>query len=132
MRENDIRKNDIRKNDSQRGSDSPFSVVYMTFLIIASMITVYVSIVYLQLHFQSTALHRQVISQQTVLATITRENDVDYEKTMASLDLDKLRNIAVNNLGMVYPSENQIETYEVKSSDYVRQYTEIHKEQNIN
>lgn len=35
------------------------------------------------------------------------------------------RNIAINKLGMVYAGEEQVKTYDDKSSDYVRQYSDV-------
>ena len=42
-----------------------------------------------------------------------------------AIDLETIRNIAINKLGMVYAGEEQVKTYDDKSSDYVRQYSDV-------
>ena len=55
-------------------------------------------------------------------------NDAAYSKAIVSVDLDKIRDIAINELGMVYANQDQIVTYEKQDKDYVRQYEEVPKE----
>ena len=41
------------------------------------------------------------------------------------MDLDQVKNVAMNELGMVYASESQIRIYDSTESDYVKQYQDI-------
>ena len=43
------------------------------------------------------------------------------------MDLEEVRRIAITQLGMVYAQEGQIVEIPSDGSDYVRQFTEIHK-----
>ena len=45
------------------------------------------------------------------------------------MDLEKIRDIAVNELGMVYANEDQVVLYDNEGSDYVKQYADIPKDQ---
>ena len=42
-------------------------------------------------------------------------------------DLDYVYSIAVNELGMVYPNNNEVITFEAADDSYVRQYADIPK-----
>ena len=52
-------------------------------------------------------------------------NDTKYDETMASVDLEKIKDIAINELGMVYAQEGQIINYNSQDGDYVRQYEDV-------
>jgi hypothetical protein len=44
---------------------------------------------------------------------------------MNSVDMDHVKDVAMNELGMGYTKKSQIITYEMEDNDYVRQYSEI-------
>ena len=46
---------------------------------------------------------------------------------MSSVDLESIRKTAMEELGMVYASEDQVVLYDSKSTDYVRQYQDVPK-----
>lgn len=52
-------------------------------------------------------------------------NDTKYDETMASVDLEKIKDIAINELGMVYAEQGQIINYNSQDGDYVRQYEDV-------
>ena len=78
---------------------------YVTFLSIVAVACLFICVNYLKL-----------------------SNDAAYSKAVSSVDLDKIRDIAINELGMVYANQDQIVTYEKQDKDYVRQYEEVPKE----
>ena len=44
---------------------------------------------------------------------------------MSSVDLEYVRDTAINKLGMVYASSGQVVTYNDQDGDYVRQYEDV-------
>lgn len=52
-------------------------------------------------------------------------NDNAYEQTLSSVDMEEVKRIAVNDLGMTYADEGQIITYNNQDGEYIRQYAEI-------
>ena len=48
----------------------------------------------------------------------------------ASVDLEHVKDVAMNELGMVYATQDQVRLYDDKSSDYVKQYEELPEEEN--
>ena len=59
------------------------------------------------------------------LTELKLANDNAYEETLSSVDMEEVKRIAVNDLGMTYADEGQIITYSNQDGDYIRQYTEI-------
>ncbi len=54
---------------------------------------------------------------------MTLANDDEYSKIVNAVDYDYIRQVAIEELGMVYASEDQIVSYTRENSDYVRQLT---------
>ncbi len=98
------------------------SLVVLTVAIIA---TVYVCVEYLMLQNQVTLMDKSIIKLEKEITVLTNENDAAYESIDTALDLDYIYQVAVEELGMVYPNKNEIITYKSSSSDYVRQYEDI-------
>lgn len=53
------------------------------------------------------------------------ENNNKEVKIYSGIDLEKIRETAIEELGMVYPSENTIVTYNTTNNSYVRQYGDL-------
>lgn len=98
------------------------NVGYVLFLTAAAVMTVIVCINYLKLQAQYTTYQKSVTSLGTQYSELKLENDSEYNRILASVDLSQLKDTAINRLGMVYASENQIHTYNSMESDYVIQY----------
>ena len=52
-------------------------------------------------------------------------NDEEYSRIISSVDLDHVKNVAINELGMQYAEEGQVVTIETQGDDYVRQYAQM-------
>ena len=57
---------------------------------------------------------------------VLRDDNNAYEARInSSVDLEYIRDFAINQLGMIYPTEGQVVYYNLTESDYVRQYQDI-------
>ncbi len=56
---------------------------------------------------------------------LKNDNDAVQKKISNSVNIDNIRQRAMNELGMAYPQEDQIEYFEVDNDDYMNQYEEI-------
>lgn len=101
---------------------------YVLFLTAAAVITVFVCVNFLQLRAKNTILQEDVASLEADLDSAILENDSEYNRVMNSVDLEYVKEVAVNELGMQLATTSQIVTYTVEDSDYVRQYSEIPEE----
>ena len=62
---------------------------------------------------------------QEELADMKEENTTKYNTIMDSVNLEEVRDKAINELGMVYADKDQIVEYDNPNGDYVKQYEEI-------
>ena len=62
---------------------------------------------------------------QKELADLKEQNNTKYNSVMDSVNLDEIREKAMNELGMVYATSDQVIEYDSPSGDYVKQYEGI-------
>ncbi len=98
---------------------------YVLFLTAAAIVTVFMCVNYLQLQAKGTRLQREVTALETQLDAAILENDAEYNRIITGVDMDHVKDVAMNQLGMVHAKKSQIVTYESQNGDYVRQYAEI-------
>ena len=66
--------------------------------------------------------NRHIASLENQINDLKSDNDAYYNKVMASVDLEAIREAAMDRLGMKYAEESQIQYYDTDGSSYVRQY----------
>ena len=98
---------------------------YVLFLTVAAVVSVMVCINYLKLQSQNTTYQKSATALETKLSELKLENDSAYNRIVSSVDLEWVKDVAMNEMGMVYASDRQIRTYDSAQSDYVKQYQEI-------
>lgn len=101
---------------------------YVMFLTAASIATVFLCVNYLKLQAQGTTYRNQIARLESTLSTAKTANDNAYEDAMSSVNMEEIKNIAVNELGMEYAGEGQVIFYDSQEGDYIRQYQEIPEE----
>lgn len=101
---------------------------YVTFLTVAAVITVWMCVNFLQIQANKTRLQKEVTALAAQLDADILENDSDYNRIMTSVDMEHVKDVAMNELGMVRAKKSQIVTYEIEDSDYVRQYSDVPEE----
>lgn len=99
---------------------------YVMFLSLVSVATLFVCVHFIQLRSTVTSQLKEVASLQTELNQLTAENDAFYDSTVSNIDLDHVRDVAINELGMSYADEDQIIWYSSNTANsYVRQYQDV-------
>ena len=111
------------RRNRERALQMNFS--YVAFLAVAAVVTVMVCINYLKLQSQSTTYQKTVTSLNTQLSELKLENDSQYNRIVSSVDLEHVKDVAMNELGMTYPREDQIYEYSASENDYVKQYQDV-------
>ena len=94
---------------------------YVMFLSIAAVAALVVCVWYLQVRAELTT------ELQQELADAKEENTTRYNVVMDSVNLEEVRNRAINDLGMGYATSDQIIEYQNPVNDYVKQYESIPK-----
>lgn len=98
---------------------------YVVFLTVASIATVFVCINFLKLQAQGITYRTEIANLESRLSTMKLANDNAYEDAVSSVNMDEVKTIAINELGMEYADEGQVITYSSQDGDYIRQYQEI-------
>lgn len=114
-----------RRTKKNRARALQMNLGYVTFLAVMAVITVCMCVNFLQLRAIGTKLQKEVTGLEAQLDAAVLENNSDYQRVMTTVDMEHIRDVAMNELGMKYATKSQIVTYEMEDNDYVRQYSEI-------
>ena len=112
----------VARNRNRAMSISP---AYAVFLTAAAVCAVLVCVLYLNLQSDVVNRSEQVTALQERLSELTEANDTRYNAAVDSVDLETVRDKAMNEMGMVYASEGMVVEYDSPAGDYVKQYSDI-------
>ena len=101
------------------------NIGYVLFLAVAMVAAGMILTMYLSLQSDITNSITNISRQEKVLHDLRLDNDENYSRITSSINLDEVKRIAIQELGMGYAQEGQIITFNGESSDYVRQTGEI-------
>ncbi len=107
--------------DFRRGID----FMALAMLVAALGITAFVMIQYLSVSAKIVELDKAIKNLTTQYEALQDSNDNKLAEIADQMDLNEVYEIAVGKLGMVYPKDNQIITYQYEGDGYVRQYAAI-------
>ena len=99
------KKNVSRRVSQNRKKALAMNRAYVTFLAVAAIFALILCVNYVQMQSRITSHSKEVSSLQK--------------------ELDEIRETAMNELGMVYATSDQVIEYESPSGDYVKQYEGI-------
>lgn len=111
-----------RRNQQKAMQMSPG---YVAFLAAAMASMVGVCGVYLQLQSEITGRMKHIASLESQILNLKTDNDAALKRIHTSIDMEQVRNTAINELGMVYPAEDQIRNFKIDVTDYMNQYEDI-------
>lgn len=114
-----------KKTMRNRKRAMQMSRLYVAFLALMSVFTLMSCVKYLQMKSEITNLNKEIATKESNLSNLKADNDAYYNKTIASLDMEKVKDTAINELGMKYADESQIQEYSTSGNSYVRQYQDI-------
>lgn len=98
-------------------------------LAVCAVMTLGVCVSYLKLQAENTRSVKNIAALENQLSDLITENDDAYNRLVSSIDLNDIREKAINELGMVYAGSDQVVLYDRQTNDYVRQYGEVPKEE---
>ena len=105
----------------------PMNKGYIAVAAVALVIVCSVLMAYVNLQSDITNHITNISKLESQLNEMRLANDETYTKIMSSVDLEEIKRIAVNELGMKYAKEGQVVQYTGEGNDYVRQYGEVLK-----
>lgn len=80
---------------------------------------------YIKIQSDITSRMKSIASLESQIADLKADNDEAYKRISTSVDLDYVKDVAINELGMFYATEEQIVYYTVDKDDYMNQYSDI-------
>lgn len=122
QREQRKARNAVRRNREKARQMNPGYVIFLT---IASAVTFAVCFHYVQLRSQMTSQIKNIAALETELSNLKIENDAELGRVNSSIDLEEIKKIAMEELGMVYANKDQVILYEDKEAEYFRQYESL-------
>ncbi len=114
--------NTARKN---REKAERMSLGYVLFLSLALLATGCILVGYIRLQSDITNSIKHIASLEKELNDLKLANDEEYSRITSSIDLEEVRRIAIQELGMKYAEEGQIVVFESENNDYVKQVAPI-------
>lgn len=98
---------------------------FVLFLTAVSIAVLFTCINYLQVKSEITASMKNVANLESELAQLKEDNDAYYSQVTSAVDISEIKKKVIGELGMKYPSEDQIQTYTTEGNSYVRQYQDV-------
>lgn len=98
---------------------------YILFMVAALSAAAVVLVGYIGLQAENKAMLSTIAQKESQLNSMRVSNDEEYSRIVSSVDLEYVKEVAINELGMKYAEEGQIVEIEVQGDDYVRQYQEM-------
>ena len=101
------------------------NVGYVLFLVGAMIAAAIILTGYLRLQSDITNSIKHISQMESRLNELKLENDENYSRITSSINLEEVKRVAIQELGMRYAEEGQIITFDGEGSDYVRQTGEL-------
>ena len=101
------------------------SAGYVLFLCLALLATGWILVGYITLQSDITNSIKNISVLENELNDLRLANDEEYSRITSDVDLEEVRRIAIQELGMQYAQEGQIVTFASENSDYVKQMASI-------
>jgi hypothetical protein len=114
--------NSVRRN---RERAKHMSAGYVLFLGAALVATGIILVYYIGLQSDITNSVKHIATLERELNALKVANEEDYSRITSAVDLEEIRRIAIQELGMQYAREGQIISFASENSDYVKQMAEI-------
>lgn len=104
-------------------------LVHLAMLLIAVAATVFACYRYLDAQSELNESRTAVSNAESRLSGLRDKNNIIEASLDTPYDAEYILTYAVSKLGMVYPDKNQVVSYAVSDSGYVKQYEDIPEEQ---
>ncbi len=130
-KEQEERKKEERKRQARQAAKAnqqramQMNPGYILFLSAAMLVTVGICVVFLKLQADVHNNMKQIAALESQILELKTDNDAADKKLEGSIDLGAVKEIAINQMGMRYPTQEQIVYFRVDEEDYMNQYQDI-------
>lgn len=98
---------------------------YVAFLSMCVLTVAVSAVALIQIQSQVTQRMKNVAALESEITNLRADNDAKYKSIITSVDLNQIKDIAINELGMTYASEDQVVYYSVEKNNFLDQYQDI-------
>lgn len=98
---------------------------YVLFMSVTLSLIGVMLIGYIGLQSDITSRVKNIARLESTLNTLKLKNDEEYNRIESSENLEEIKRIAIQELGMKYAEEGQVITFSGEGSDYIRQVADI-------
>lgn len=123
----EARRKKNRRNAARRNRERAMVMnrAYVTFLSGCVIASAFAAFSLIQIRSNVTQQMKEVSALSSSVENMKAENDARYKEITTSVDLNEIKDVAMNQLGMTYASQDQIVYYTVENNNYMDQYSEI-------
>lgn len=116
------RRNAVRKN---RERELSISKGYVAFLTICVLLTAAAAVILIRTQSSVSTHLRNIAIIESKVTDMKADNDAKYKALITSVDLSEIKDKAINELGMKYPTADQVIYYSVDNDNFMDQYSNI-------
>lgn len=118
-----------RRNAARRNRERALhmSKGYVAFLTLCVGVVAFAAVALVQIQSQVTQRMEHIAALESQITDLKADNDARYKEIITSVDLDYIKDVAINQLGMQYATEEQIIYYSVENDNFMDQYSDIPK-----
>jgi cell division protein FtsL len=98
---------------------------HVAFLSLCVLVSVFFAAAYVRLQADVTSKMKKVAALESQIADLKADNDARYNSVTTSVDLNAVKDAAVNRLGMHPATEDQIVFFSVENNNFMDQYSDI-------
>uniref|UniRef100_UPI0040565BB7 hypothetical protein n=1 Tax=Agathobacter sp. TaxID=2021311 RepID=UPI0040565BB7 len=122
-----IQKRKQRKNAARRNRERAMSMSrgYVAFLTVCVLLSAFSAFSLIQIQSQITQRMKRIAALESQVTDLRADNDARHNEIMTSVDLNYIKDVAINELGMSYAAEDQIIYYTVENNNFMDQYSDI-------
>ncbi len=98
---------------------------YVAFLSACVALVAFSAVSLIQIQSQVTQRMEHIAALESQITDLKADNDARYKEIVTSVDLNYIKEVAVNELGMQYATEDQVVYYSVENDNFMDQYSDI-------
>ena len=116
-----------RRNAARRNRERALHMSrgYVAFLTLCVGVVAFAAVSLVQIQSQVTQRMEHIAALESQITDLKADNDARYKEIVTSVDLDYIKDVAMNQLGMQYATEEQIIYYSVENNNFMDQYSDI-------
>ena len=116
-----------RRNAARRNRERALGMSrgYVAFLTLCVGVVAFAAVAMVQMQSQVTQRMEHIAALESQITDLKADNDARYKEIVTSVDLEYIKDVAINELGMTYASEEQVVYFSIENENFMDQYNDI-------